>query len=511
MPSVQGLQGFVFRGKHSSEYGIIVNKVHPSLIAPLTPKLVSVPSRAGAHYFGKEMGVREFRVDITIVGTSQSDLFTKARDIAQWLYNDENEESELIFDQEPDKSYFAFLSGDTNLESLVTIGQTTLQFICPDPYAYGPEVETPAYTYSPMFLTVGGKEPTYPIYHVKFIYPSSYFAITNKENYIHIGRHSIDLTVKANQKMINDGMSTTATWTPHATVDGGSVTGSFYSNGYSFQVQTYGTGSAWHGPCLKKMIQDPIQDFTCEAIIGMYAKEQKQLGRVEIYLLDVNSNVIGKMALADPSGYEVSRFEARAGALSGGKYFAVYEGKIEKKKKKVPVTKKVKGKNVTSYQWITEEYSTFRDFFGLIKIARRGNKWSAYIEKRDPKSGKAIASKSFYFTDKNNQYMQRVAGVAVHIGQYGNNPFMSPAYISHITLTNLVAIGSDEALEIFDAGDELIIDTEEGAVYLNGSPFMEHLNIGSDFFPLIPNVENELRYEPDEACEVTVSYRPRYL
>jgi predicted phage tail component-like protein len=503
-------KGIVFRGRHSSDLSLIVNKVHRSLLPPLSDKTITIPNRPGGYFFGNEQGVRLFKVDFTVSTHSVDDLWTKIHELNSWLQSDEEEE--LIFDQEPYISYFAVVVGTTDLESIGSSGMFSVTFLCPDPFGYGPEVDTPLWTTSPKTLNVGGAQQTYPVIKATFTAPSTFLAVATKEEFIHIGRSPIDTTVvPVNAKVINDTMSSTAAWTPHTLVDGGSVSGTFHSNGYSFQAQDYGTGSAWHGPALKKMIATPIQDFMLDAIVGLSANGQKQIGRVEIYLLDVNSAVIGKLAIRDSGGYERSFVEARAGGNSGGHYFMNYEGVYSTQKKKVAVTKKVKGKNVTTYTYVTEQYGTFRDFMGLLRIRRTGNKWYAYVEKRDPKTGKAIVTKSFSFIDSGNKYSQKIAGVAVHVGQYATHPFMSPTYISHLTLTNLKTVSTGETLEIFDAGDEVIIDHEIGAVFLNGTPYMEDLDIASDFFPIQGGTSQEISFEPDDKCNIIVSHRPRYL
>jgi len=518
MPSLTGLQGFVYRGQHSSAYGVILNKITRSIMAPLTPKLINVPSMQGAHFFGREMGPREFKLDITIVGTSQSDMLNKARAVARWLLenddldSDGEEENELIFDVEPDKSYFGFLSGDTNLDHLVTMGTTQLTFICPDPYAYGPEVESPKLTTSPASLVIGGKEKTFPVYDVTFTADSTYFALATKKQHVFVGSNAADqLIVEKNEKVINDQMSAVTPWEGHSYVDGGVSTGTMYSTGQSFRASSYGSGSEWHGPAMRKMYPTPLQDFQLDTVVGLYATDQKQIGRVEVYLLDANGNEFGKVALVDTSGYEVSTFEARIGTRATGKYLAKYTGSVSKKTKKVKATKKVKGKKVTYYKYIPEQYGSYRDFYGLLQIKRVGKKITARIERRDPNTGKTSLIKNFSFTDSGNDFQRQIAGVAVHVGQYKTNPAMSTAYCAYVSLTNLKNVTKNTNQVIFEAGDELKIDTEEGAVYLNGSPFMDYLSLSSEFFSLNGGRSHPITFEPDNKTDVIVSHRPRYL
>jgi predicted phage tail component-like protein len=473
--------------------------------------MITIPNKAGAHYFGKQTGVRTFTLTITIAGTDADDLNDKISSIASWI-NSEAEE-EIVFDKEADKSYFGFFTGNTDLDELVTIGTTTLTFIAPDPYAYGTEIETQKYTTSPFNFTPQGKELVYPEIFVKFTSPCHYFAFGNKKQSIFVGTQDDEKTLVAvNAKVINDGMDSTNPWQGNANLNTGIVQGSFVTNGTSLVVSDYGTAtSGWHGPSLKRTITTPIQDFKLHAHVGMYSKEQRQMGRIEIFLLDINGEIIGRMTLADSSGYELSRFEASAGKVGSEHQFAEYYGSIAKEKKKIKHIKKVKGKKVTYYTYTPEEYSGVRDFHGDIWIQRKGNVWTAGLIKLDPDWDKELWHKSFKYTDKHNAFSDQVAGVAIHIGQLGTNAVMSPAYISYLELKNLKAVQDNEVQEIFDQDDELHISFEEGSVRLNGRVHMQDLDISSEFFGIQGGATTQLAFEPDEKCDITINYRPRYL
>ena len=98
----------------------------------------------------------------------------------------------------------------------------------------------------------------------------------------------------------------------------------------------------------------PVQDFKLRANIGFKASHANQLGRVEVYLLDINGEHLGKIALNDTHGNGSYPFaEARAGLLNGGNYFV---------------------KTYGSYQGVWKDWNN-----GLLEMARRGNVWSAYF------------------------------------------------------------------------------------------------------------------------------------
>ncbi|BAF60358.1 RTX toxins and related Ca2+-binding proteins [Pelotomaculum thermopropionicum SI] len=126
--------GFTFNGIPSDLY-LTVNAVRQSILPPVSSKTVAVPKRAGAIDFGVELGVRQIDVTVTIKAGSYEQLRRKARDIADWLYQDDLKP--LVFDDEPDKAYYARIAGDTEIEEIVFNGQGVLSFLCPDPLATG--------------------------------------------------------------------------------------------------------------------------------------------------------------------------------------------------------------------------------------------------------------------------------------------------------------------------------------------------------------------------------------
>jgi predicted phage tail component-like protein len=504
------MMGFVFRGKHSSEFDIIVSRVHRSMLPPLTDKSIYIPNRPGAYWFGNDIGMRQFRVEIVLKAQTKRQMIQKAREIVKWLLS--NEEEELIFDDEPEKSYFGFLAGNTDIEEILTYGKTTLTFLCPDPYAYGPDIESPVYTSSPAEVTIEGEEPTFPIIRATFKAPSTFFTVATKNNHIYIGNPAgvDEITVPKEVRKLNENMSSTSDWTAHTYVDGGNVSGSFMSDGYVFKANSYGTGTNWHGPCLKKMIDTPIQDFKLEATVHFSSSEQKEVGRVEVYLLDQNGVAIGKVAAKDAWGDERTMIEARAGKIQDGKMLISYIGNVTKRQRKVTTKKKVNGKEKTVTEIITEGFSTYADFYGMLRLMRVGKEWRAYVGKIDPKTGRHHTRLEVKWTDKTGKYMDKVAGVAVHVAQYGTKPFVKTCQIHHVTLTQINTVTEIDVPEIVDAGDEIEIDCETGAVYKNGEPFLEELHISSEFFSLNPGV-NQIAFEPDDKCEIQIFHRGRYL
>ncbi|SFH22916.1 putative phage tail component, N-terminal domain-containing protein [Desulfotomaculum arcticum] len=125
---------FSFNGIDSKTY-VTVNVVRQSILPPVASKTVSIPKRAGALDFGTELGVRQIEVAVTIKAASWEELRVKARQLADWLYQDDLKP--LVFSDEPDKIYMARVTGETDIDEIVYNGQGNLLFLCPEPFAAG--------------------------------------------------------------------------------------------------------------------------------------------------------------------------------------------------------------------------------------------------------------------------------------------------------------------------------------------------------------------------------------
>lgn len=111
----------------------IINDIKRSIIPPLISITKKVPGKIGERLIKNDLGTGIIEVDITIEGYGKK-FRNDVRTIASILYTEE--EKRLIFSDEPDKFYKAILSGDTRLTEIISLGEGTLSFLCPNPLAY---------------------------------------------------------------------------------------------------------------------------------------------------------------------------------------------------------------------------------------------------------------------------------------------------------------------------------------------------------------------------------------
>ncbi|OYD06077.1 distal tail protein Dit, partial [Paludifilum halophilum] len=129
--------GFSFAGVHNDQYRLKVLKTTRRILPPMNNHLISIPGSDGAYDYGFDYGELLIEVDILLFEESRAELRSRVRDLADWL--GQKETKELVFDDEPNMTYFARLSDSTELEELIYAGKGTITFLCPKPFAYGPE------------------------------------------------------------------------------------------------------------------------------------------------------------------------------------------------------------------------------------------------------------------------------------------------------------------------------------------------------------------------------------
>jgi predicted phage tail component-like protein len=443
-----------------------VNKVNNPILPPVSQNTVKVSGKAGNISFGNELGSREIEVAISVIADSPSDLRNKIRTLAEWLYYDEPKQ--LVNMDEPDLYYMAQVTGSTDIDEILKVGQGVITFVCNDPYAYS--VDEKVYSIAPITedavtdIVNTGNTETFPTMQFTFTQPTTSFSIASGDEFMMFGNpvDETSQTPKDTKPLIfSDDMSNTSLWTNANTVDGGVIEGGgFVSNGWSFRVEDFGTTTdKWHGASGIRALPTQVQDFKMTVACGFKASHANQLGRVEVYFLDVNGNQIGKVGMNDTSTVGAYPFaEARAGFLAGGKYFVKTHG---------------------SYKGVWKNW-----YDGRMEIERVGNKWKAYFAITDSVTGRHHTRLTEFWTDTNNSWMQKVAQIQIHIGAYKAYDPLATMYISDVKVWEYLQPEANQVPYVFQAGDVLEVDSETNGVFLNGEPYYKSLDPSSQFITL---------------------------
>lgn len=422
----------------------------------------SIPQMAGAVRKNVKTGIRIIKVTIKITGSSEEDLRKRVETIGEILKTDDD--APIIFDDEPDRIYYGMLYGETPLTDTLQFGKGEINFLCLDPHKYGAEEELAFDSDGVLNFFNTTNSDIFPRYEIAFNQPATFFSILDAENQITIGEPEevTKAKVPREQLIMTEGFNSMTGWSATNVAVDGTVLGTIGVNAQgNFVPTSFGTGTGWHGPALKKSLPEELQDFKMELYLenkstGGKTVRNKQIGRAELYLLDINDLVIAKFAILDQhTSYEKTFGEARLGAQSGGKYIINYVG----------------------------NNSVWNNFDGRIYIERIGKRWLVTIGKWDGKRHYARLSKGYY--DADNAFNQKVAKVQVHFGAYDAYPTTTMLFdIMYIKKINTVL--TVETPYIVDTGDIVEVDTFNGGIYKNGDPWMKELDQVSDWFSLKP-------------------------
>lgn len=409
-------------------------------------------------------------------------------DLKRWLIT--KEPVPLEFDDEPGRTYFAVVQNSIeDFERMVSLRQGTIQFLCPDPYSYGEE-KYAVITSGASIVHNNGIEEADPIFELEVVKHSTFALIQNQDDEYQMIGEPTDVEhvpFVGEQLLLHSRMNTTNGWTNGTQVDNGSVSGVMISTSNQFVVQNFGSSSdaKWHGPALKTSLTEQLLDFKVDLLIenlnGVSA-----VGRVELYLLDANNEIIARIAMTD-AWRTINRNRARSAISNGNR------------------TKNLHRSSETTAEATGELWNNFD---GVIRLQRVGQEWMAYVAKVN-EEGIHYARETKRYFDAGNTYMQKVAQIQVHIGKFGDGPHGQLA-IKDLKVWKINRPENHLHIPyILYPGDILTFDHKNDDILLNGESRPDLKQFGASYFKLKPG-QNVLVVEPNESFTPRLRYRERY-
>ncbi|HDR7991740.1 distal tail protein Dit [Bacillus cereus] len=461
--------------------------------APVKRNFLSVPGYTGARLLNTQTEMRGLSIPVGIIVTEGSDLETMKEEIAEWLIT--GQPAELIFDVEPNRTYLAVVEDSFDPDEFVTLGIGTIKFICPMPYKLGPtrtvDFQTSASGLIANVQNKGSVESN-PIIEVEVTNPSTFLDVWNGDNYFRIGWPlSVNqIPVERNQRVMWDEMSTTIGWTDVPNAEDMVGGGAFKVDAGSRLVPVYlgeTNIKGWHGCIAKKNIpQGPLQDFIMQAYVGVRSSHPDQMGRVEIGLLDENSDYVARISMNDVHW----QAEQNTGFAKLGN-------------KKNPNTERLLINEPGNHP------TTWNQYRGRLWLARTGNRWEAYISKFLWNTEKDDSERFVVWEDENNMNMDKVAQVQISISQFSDNMFCTDMSIDDLKIWKVNMNTQDNPPYIFDVGDKVVIDTERSLVSINGKKAINLKDIFSDY-PVVNKGLNKLEIMPSDVGIAKITYRERF-
>lgn len=499
MVSTLGKLSFTFNNIRKDYIQMLVGRKRPSW-APVKRRLVRVPHRAGALLLNTE--TEERRIDVPLVIKAKKDMADLQKlkeDLADWLYTEQP--AELIFDDELDRTYLALIDGSVDLDEIVNRGRGVITFVCPMPYKLG-EINTHKFTQewsteTTSYFTNKGSVEAPALIEMTVKKPSTFLDVwfgeyPHNRDYFRIGYPLTveETTVQERERVMWDEMATPIGWTPvTGQFEEMKGTGSFKSrNGHALYCEDYGKETGFYGAIAKKNIPGgPLQDFEMEAWVTLKSKNIGEMGRVEVLLLDETSNVVSRINMNDLyATAEITRAHMKIGNSGTPNSF----------RKLVD----------TSGFYST----TFNQFRGRLRIARRGKVWSVYVAKFIDGTEKDGASLVERWIDETGNPMteRKIAQVMIAICKWDNHQPINEIQIDDLKIWKVNKVPSNAQPYIFDTGDKIVIDTERSLVTINGKNAINIKEIFSNF-PVVIRGENRIDIMPPDV-NATISYRERY-
>ncbi len=467
--------------------------------APLKRNFLSVPGYPGARLLNTQTDIRVLSIPVGIIVPDGGDLELLKEEIADWLITEQP--VELVFDVTPDRTYMAVIDEEFDPEEFVTLGKGTLKFVCPMPYKLG-EVQTHTFTQNwsteiTSYFTNKGSVEAPPIIEIEAKKPSTFLDVwfgkyPLERNYFRIGYPLTveETTVQERERVLWDEMSSVVGWTPvTGQVEEMKGTGSFKSRGgYALYCEDYGQEKGFHGALAKRSIPGgPLQDFEMETWVRLRSKSIGEMGRVEVLLLDESSNIVTRINMNDLYwDAEITKSFMRIGNA----------GTPNSIRKLVDTN--------------GAHPNTFNQFYGRLRVARRGNEWSVYVARfRDGTEIDDASLVERWIDETGNPMTERkVAQVMIAICKWDNNQPVDVIQIDDLKIWKINKVPSNTKPYIFETGDKVIIDTERSLVTINGKDAINIKDIFSEF-PKIIRGDNRIDIMPPDV-NATISYRERF-
>lgn len=235
---------------------------------------------------------------------------------------------------------------------------------------------------------------------------------------------------------------------------------------------------------------------------------EDRIGKVEVYGFDANGVKLFKFSMRDTSEwYEYSEPEVQIGNNT-----VLDDNKTVPSPRTKTITEDEKSviKKIDSGQF--GDWNNFDGWFTIQRKTVNGNQaWFAKIEKI---GGNGSIERSIQTSELiNGSYPKgALTNIVIYFGSYAQNIPVDVMNISEIRVTDIGEPPKpEENIPLFKNGDELTIDFSTRKVELNKLPFMQDLDIGSQFFSIPVGSSQMICASDDANIDVEVSLQKRWI
>nr|QRZ17578.1 phage tail family protein [Virgibacillus sp. AGTR] len=447
--------------------------------APIERSILEIPGLAGGYLSNSKVKPRVISVPVLLKKKNFPDLQKLKEDLADWLITDKEEP--LIFDDEEDRTYYAVVNDELDLDEMVRYGHGTIEFICPDPYKYGEE-QSLEFTSDVFTIENEGTIEAQPIFELDVLAPVTFAMVQNdNEDYQMIGipvEVDTEVVDKTTQIIYEYGQTLNEWYTPS-----GNWSGNFASTGTAIVVDNWGAGEEWHGPALMKEI-DPLDDYEIELYVYTRTEREDQTFRVSTNYYDENMNQLGMLRLWDKTTNQVRKVvEARVGPYVGDDINYLISHR----------NYNIQGQRVWG---------------GIVRLRKEGNKLTFYAA-RVTQGGRHVSSVKQVYMDVNKEYAGRLKYIRFDIANYGDTRTPNEVRIEHLKVRKISKIKVDQTPYIAYPGDTITFDHYNKELLINGEDVKELKDFGGSFFDLDKG-PNQLVVQPSDSFNTRIKYRDRF-
>jgi predicted phage tail component-like protein len=130
--------GVTYNSVTADSLGLSVKDIKRSAVPSVENRLITIPSRDGAHYVGSNMGVRTITITFQVKeASSKTNLHTIVQTASAWLQPADNLLKVLTIDSDNGLYYMAKVDGKSDITEIYRYGYFSVLFICPMPYKLG--------------------------------------------------------------------------------------------------------------------------------------------------------------------------------------------------------------------------------------------------------------------------------------------------------------------------------------------------------------------------------------
>ncbi|MFC6402975.1 distal tail protein Dit [Mammaliicoccus sciuri] len=467
--------------------------------------IIDVRGRPGGVLNSIENKTREIEVSLLVDSyDSKLSLEQVADKVIEWLTTDEPKP--MIFDREPDKIYYAILSGPIERDRFVSFGKATAKFVCLDPYRYSTnEYENTAIS-DELAVVNKGNADTPLFIEARALKDSTSFMIAKGQNgvaedYFMVGKSEDANKVNKDEEpfLFNDEFHTgignwayvAANTTFGNLLDGGDANGgrfgvselkdSIYPNNYGTTVSTN-----WHGAAVYKSLGKSLGDFRIKFKLLVRHHADTGPGKGFVYIVDENNRTLFSIGYVNTS---TSRNFGQIVAYAYNEH-----GEAQRIYTKETPFKYLKIDNMHVF----------------MTLQRKGNK--IYIEtykydySKDKGRRKPLDKHSKTYTDSGNFYQRKARIAQLYVGKSAKYEKRMYVNLLGISIQELLPKQSDVTPIVIRQGDLIAIDTRQKLVTINDELALKMKDFGSNYFKVGKGL-SELIIEPEGTFDTVARWR----